>query len=116
MIQESQRSNSDPVVVPDRSPAPGVAGLSERVAEVLASIRRGGKSLREVGLTLGINHETLRRMYTGQLPSAELLVRLCEEYGINGDWLLTGKPRRNPELFARREPEPVAKAGWTKPS
>jgi transcriptional regulator with XRE-family HTH domain len=67
-------------------------------------------------MTLGINHETLRRMNTGQLPSAELLVRLCEEYGISGDWLLTGQPRRSPELFARRESELVVKVGWNKPS
>jgi hypothetical protein len=30
-------------------------------------------------------------MSVGQCPSAELLIRLTEEFGVSAEWLLTGR-------------------------
>ena len=82
--------------------------IAERVASVLLP-HLEGSSMHKLGTTLRINRETLRRMYADQKPSVELLVRICEKFGISGEWLLTGKgPQRREELkkFALQEASP----------
>lgn len=82
--------------------------IAERVASVLLP-HLEGSSMHKLGTTLRINRETLRRMYADQKPSVELLARICEKFGISGEWLLTGKgPQRREELkkFALQEASP----------
>ncbi|XVJ59163.1 MAG: helix-turn-helix transcriptional regulator [Tepidisphaera sp.] len=68
-----------------------IDALAQRVTMIINTIRTDGRSLRAVGQALGINRETLRRMSVGQCPSAELLIRLTEEFGVSAEWLLTGR-------------------------
>lgn len=92
MIQELM---SGPGRAQPADPQSKLLELSERVTAVINSIRHDGRSLRSVGGTLGINRETLRRMSVGQCPSAELLIRLTEEFDISAEWLLTGRGSQN---------------------
>lgn len=64
--------------------------IGARVSDVLRAHLLAGSSLRSLAETLGINAETLRRMYLNQRPSAQLLSLLCEKCGVSGDWLLMG--------------------------
>ncbi len=60
--------------------------LHDRLAAVTA-----GMTYREIGEITGTNAETARRYITGQAPSVEFVIRLCQRKGINGQWLLSGQ-------------------------
>lgn len=62
------------------------SGLHERLLSIV-----GQRSSRHVGDLTKTNHETVRRYLSGQAPSVEFLTALCKVFGINGDWLLTGR-------------------------
>lgn len=64
--------------------------VAERVRLVLDQLMSEGESLRSIAELIRINYETLRRSYHGQTPSADVLVRLSERFGIRGEWLLMG--------------------------
>ncbi len=54
---------------------------------------------REIGDLTGTNAETARRYMSGQSPSVEFIIRLCQRKGINGQWLLSGQgPMRASEI------------------
>jgi len=54
---------------------------------------------REIGEITGTNAETARRYITGQAPSVEFVIRLCQRKGVNGQWLLSGQgPMRVSEI------------------
>lgn len=51
----------------------------------------GARSFRQVGELTDTNPETARRYLQGQTPSVEFLSAVCERFGVNGEWLLTGR-------------------------
>lgn len=51
----------------------------------------GDRTYRRLGELTDTHPETVRRYLQGQAPSAEFLTRLCQVFGINGEWLLTGR-------------------------
>jgi transcriptional regulator with XRE-family HTH domain len=64
-----------------------VAGtLHERLKLVTAK-----RSIRSVADATHQHPETVRRYLAGQTPSPEFIVGVCAAYGINADWLLTGR-------------------------
>lgn len=74
------------------------AGLRER----LHSIREtelSGVSYSELSRMLGMNHETVRRIFRGGSPTAQFMGGLAKQYGISPHWLLLGEgPRKCAEL------------------
>lgn len=67
---------------------------SETICEQLKDRlnRVGGQySYRELGRLTGVHPETIRRYMQGHAPSAVFLSRLCDAFGVSGDWLLTGR-------------------------
>lgn len=75
-------------------PLPGAARdtrtAAGRVRLVMDQLMDQGESLRSIASQIHVNYETLRRTYHGQSPSAEVLVRLSERFGVRGEWLLMG--------------------------
>jgi len=51
----------------------------------------GNRSYRMLAEVTDTNPETARRYMTGHAPSTEFLVKICERFSINGEWLLTGQ-------------------------
>lgn len=51
----------------------------------------GKTTFRRLGDLTDTHPETVRRYMQGQSPSAQFLSMVCEAFGINGEWLLTGK-------------------------
>lgn len=51
----------------------------------------GEHSYRRIGELTETHPETVRRYMQGQAPSAEFLTRVCEVFGVSGQWLLTGR-------------------------
>lgn len=68
----------------------GDPAFQSRLASVYAHAL-AGRSYRQLARQLGINQETLRRMVVTQTCSVRLLTVLCEKFGINAHWLLTGR-------------------------
>lgn len=56
-------------------------------------------SYSELARVLGMNHETVRRIFRGGAPTAQFMGGLAKHYGISPLWLLLGEgPRRCAEL------------------
>lgn len=54
-------------------------------------------SQREFGERLGVSRDVISNLEYGRVPPKELLIRhICELYGVNQEWLLSGKG----EMFA----------------
>lgn len=51
----------------------------------------GRKSYRVIGQMTGQHPETVRRYMQGSSPSVEFLSQFCAEFGVNANWLLTGR-------------------------
>ena len=51
----------------------------------------GDLSFSEIARRTCTNRETARRYLTQGRPSAEFVALLCEDFGVSGTWLLTGK-------------------------
>ncbi|MEM7629933.1 MAG: helix-turn-helix domain-containing protein [Planctomycetota bacterium] len=51
----------------------------------------GERTYRRLGELTQTHPETVRRCMQGQAPSAEFLTRLCQVFGISGEWMLTGR-------------------------
>jgi transcriptional regulator with XRE-family HTH domain len=62
------------------------SALHDRLRDVV-----GQRSYRLLGEITGVNAETARRYMNGAAPSVEFLAAICEKFGINGEWLLTGR-------------------------
>lgn len=60
-------------------------GLDRRLREAV-----GTRTYRHLGELTRTHHETVRRYMQGQTPSASFLANLCEELGLNANWLLNG--------------------------
>lgn len=65
----------------------------EQAARLTDRIRFINRRAGHPGLarTAGVTAETVRRYLSGTAPSAAFLQRLCESYGVSGDWLLRGE-------------------------
>lgn len=61
-------------------------GLHDRLR-----LATGERTYREIGKQTGTHAESVRRYMQGQSPSVEFLTNVCEAFGVNGDWLLTGQ-------------------------
>jgi hypothetical protein len=51
----------------------------------------GSITYRALGELTGVHPENVRRYMQGQAPSAEFLSAFCQQLGINGEWMLTGR-------------------------
>ncbi|MFK7760404.1 MAG: hypothetical protein AB8C13_10735 [Phycisphaerales bacterium] len=51
----------------------------------------GETSYRQLGDVTNTHPETVRRYMQGQAPSAAFMTSLCQNLGISGEWLLSGK-------------------------
>lgn len=51
----------------------------------------GSITYRALGELTGVHPENVRRYMQGQAPSAEFLAAFCQQLGINGEWMLTGR-------------------------
>lgn len=51
----------------------------------------GQRSYRALGDLTGQNTETVRRYMLGASPSIEFVAAMCSRFGINADWMLTGR-------------------------
>lgn len=51
----------------------------------------GERTYRRLGELTQTHPETVRRYMQGQAPSADFLQRMCEVFGVSGDWLLLGR-------------------------
>lgn len=51
----------------------------------------GEVSYRQLGELTDTHPETVRRYMQGQAPSAAFMTTLCQNLGISGEWLLSGK-------------------------
>jgi len=51
----------------------------------------GDRTFRSVATMTGQNHETVRRYMQGSAPSVEFVSAFCEAFGLNANWLLTGR-------------------------
>ena len=51
----------------------------------------GDTSYRQIGVLTGTHPETVRRYMNGQSPSAAFLSSISNNFGISGEWLLTGR-------------------------
>ncbi len=59
----------------------------------------GSITYRALGELTGVHPENVRRYMQGQAPSAEFLAAFCQQLGINGEWMLTGRgPMRSGEV------------------
>lgn len=63
-----------------------VSPFHERLVAAAGSI-----TYRALGELTGVHPENVRRYMQGQAPSAEFLASFCQQLGINGEWMLTGK-------------------------
>lgn len=76
--------------------SPAYGSLHERLHRAV-----GSRTFKSIGAATGTNHETVRRYMNGQAPSADFLAAVCNEYGVSGQWLLTGDgPERASDLKA----------------
>ncbi len=58
-----------------------------------------GLSYRQIGNATGTHPETVRRYLNGHAPSAAFLTQVCVQYGVSGEWLLSGRlPMRSDEV------------------
>lgn len=69
--------------------------LSVRALE-LADLSYG-----RIGEPIGMNHETVRRMFNGGTPTAALIAGLTSKFGISAHWLLLREGPRRCDEFAR---------------
>lgn len=53
-----------------------------------------GVTYREISDRTGVHSETVRRYVQGGRCSSFFLAQFCKTFGINGDWLLTGRGER----------------------
>lgn len=68
------------------------------IAQRLQAVR-GSKSFRRFATPIGVNHETLRRyMHHGRVP-ASVVARIAVAYGIDCNWLLTGRTESESPLY-----------------
>lgn len=52
---------------------------------------RGKKNLAEMGEILGVSAQQLSRIENDKsVPSLELILRICEHFGVTMDWLIRG--------------------------
>jgi len=51
----------------------------------------GDRTFRSVATMTGQNHETVRRYMQGAAPSVDFISAFCEAFGLNANWLLTGR-------------------------
>lgn len=51
----------------------------------------GDRTFRSVATMTGQNHETVRRYMQGSAPSVEFVSAFCVAFGLNANWLLTGR-------------------------
>lgn len=73
---------------------PEVEGLEDAVPERIAErmqFVRGGRSYAHLASALGLHTETVRRQFITGRPGPELLSRMALHYGVNADWMLTGR-------------------------
>ena len=83
--------------------------ISERLAQAIEFIKRNGyaKNRVEISKKLGVTSSTLSMATNGfRDPTVDLMVKLCDNYPINLDWLRKGegsmiKGARELELLRR---------------
>lgn len=75
---------------------PQFSTLPDRLRSVL-TVELQGLAYREIANRIGMNHETVRRMFNGGTPSAEFLGGLCKHFHIDADWLLLNRGSRKRE-------------------
>jgi len=51
----------------------------------------GQRSYRALADLTGQNTETVRRYMLGASPSIEFVAAMCARFGVNADWMLTGR-------------------------
>lgn len=57
----------------------------------------GKMTYKKLGQLTDTHPETVRRYMNGYAPSAKFLANIAQEFGVSGEWLLTG---RGPMLIA----------------
>ena len=67
--------------------------ISSRL-KALIDLHTGG-NLKKFAELSGINPVTLLNYSKGRMPKADALANICEFFGVNINWLLTGKGRRH---------------------
>ncbi len=67
----------------------------------------------KLGALTGVHPETVRRFMQGQTPKPEFLAELSRKFGINGDWLLTG---RGQMWYGGKPPRGAAQIGAAAPA
>ncbi len=55
----------------------------------------GQRSYRALAELTGQNTETVRRYMLGASPSIDFVASMCSQFGINADWMLTGRGAMN---------------------
>lgn len=80
--------------------APPLDTLHGRLQSVRA-VELVNLSYGRIGEPIGMNHETVRRMFNGGTPTAELIAGLTRSFGISSHWLLLGEGPRRCDEFAR---------------
>lgn len=76
---------------------------------------RGGRTIRTFANSIGVHHETLRRVLRGQPPSAEIVARVCDAERVSANWLLFGFGDMNADASAVEPPPPFSHAGHATP-
>jgi len=67
----------------------------------------------KLGALTGVHPETVRRFMQGQTPKPEFLAEVSRKFGINGDWLLTG---RGQMWYGGKPPKGAAQLGVAAPA
>ncbi|MCK8600148.1 helix-turn-helix domain-containing protein [Desulfoferrobacter suflitae] len=74
--------------------------IANRLKEI-----QGDMSIREFARKLGFVHTTVHAyVQGGRVPTAEFIVRVCEQFDISPRWLLTGQGLKSCDKLARFEP------------
>lgn len=70
----------------------------------------GDRSQREFAKSLNISPSTLWEYLKGRIPPADLIARICEQYGVSEAWILSGE---GPMLRSDQGAEPVGEPMMT---
>ncbi len=97
---------SDDGTLPQESTEQELEALRDRLVMVL-----GDRTYQDLARATGVSSESVRRYLRTGSPSAVFLMRVCNAYGINGNWLFTGegapKTADIPAAYARTLPNSV---------
>lgn len=70
--------------------------MHDRLAVVV-----GGMPYRQVAEQTGLNAESVRRYMNGHAPSLEFVAAVCAKFGVNAQWLLSGRgPMKSKDIRA----------------